>query len=150
MNISHIPTDFIFVRAQTNSDWDNCTYAIISVSSEWKKEQAHRIQFLKALESCANFNAAYFFNAEVQFFSSDDELSEILSGFDQLMDWCFLQITQEEINHLYAPESIIDASCICLDALGNGTYKAWGKYSRDEFYTEQFPIEEILKAYENN
>jgi hypothetical protein len=150
MNVSQIPTDYIFVRAQTNSDWDNCSFAIISVSSEWRKEQAKRIHFFKALENCNTFNAAQFFNAEIQFFDADYEVSEIVEGFDQQLDWCFLQATQDEIAHLHTPQSTLATSCICIDAFGNGTYKAWAGYSGEEFFTNQFSIEQILKAYENS
>ncbi|WP_293906061.1 hypothetical protein [Sphingobacterium sp. UBA5670] len=150
MNLSHIPTDYIIVRAQTNSDWDNCSFAIITISLEWRKEQAKRIRFFKAFENCNTFYAAQFFNAEIQFFDADYGLSEIVEGFEQQMGWCFLEATQNEIAHLHTPQSTIGTSCICIDAFGNGTYKGWADYSSEEFFTDQFSIEEILKAYENN
>lgn len=150
MKLSHIPTDYIFVRAQTNSEWDSCAFALISVSSEWKKEQFERMYFFKAYEDCNTFHEAQFFNTEVQFFDADYELSEIVKGFDKKLDWCFLNVTQEEIDHLHSPQSRLGTCCICIDAFGNGKYKAWADHSGEEFFTDQFSIEAILKGYENN
>lgn len=150
MNLSHIPTDYIFVCAQTNSDWDSCTFAIITISPEWRKEQTDRIHFFKALEGSDSFHEAQFFNTEIEFFDADYELSEIVKGFDKKLDWCFLQVTQDELDHLHTPESTIGTCCICIDAFGNGKYKAWAKHSGEEFFTDQFSITEILKGYENN
>ena len=39
MKLSDKTTAHILVKANTNSEWDNCEFAIIHLSEEWKKEQ---------------------------------------------------------------------------------------------------------------
>ena len=35
MNISKIPTTHLLVRAYTNSEWDSCDFALITLTEQW-------------------------------------------------------------------------------------------------------------------
>ena len=50
MKLSDKTTAHILVKANTNSEWDNCEFAIIHLSEEWKKEQVKRLALVKPLE----------------------------------------------------------------------------------------------------
>ena len=47
MKRSDIPTPYLMIKANTNSEWDCCDFAIISLSEDWKKEQQKRIENIK-------------------------------------------------------------------------------------------------------
>lgn len=44
MKILDKPTTHILIKANTNSEWDCCEFAVIHLSEEWKKLQATRFE----------------------------------------------------------------------------------------------------------
>lgn len=55
MKLSDKATAHILVKANTNSEWDNCGFAIIHLSEEWKRT-GKRLALVKPLEG--NFISA--------------------------------------------------------------------------------------------
>lgn len=47
MKVSDKPTGRILVRANSNSEWDSCEFAIVSISEKWKEEQLQRLEIIK-------------------------------------------------------------------------------------------------------
>jgi hypothetical protein len=53
MKRSDKPTSYLMIKANTNSEWDCCDFAIIALSEDWKQEQQKRLiklnPFLKTI-----------------------------------------------------------------------------------------------------
>jgi hypothetical protein len=43
MKRSDKPTSYLMIKANTNSEWDCCDFAIIALSEDWKQEQQKRL-----------------------------------------------------------------------------------------------------------
>lgn len=145
MNISDKPTDHILVRAHTDSEWDSCDFAIISVSENWQKEQLARLETVKAFENDWSFNSMNFFDGSAGFYSSGDDglpdVDELLS--DKM--WAFVELTQEEQDNLTPPESCLDCYKMVLYKDGDAKYTAYGKHTDEEFWTTELPLRKILE-----
>ena len=51
MNISKTPTTHLLVRAYTNSEWDNCDFALISLTEQWLEKVKKVAQQVVTLKS---------------------------------------------------------------------------------------------------
>jgi len=49
MHYSDSPTDYIFARAETNSEFDTCDYIIIHVNGLWKQRMLERLAIVQSL-----------------------------------------------------------------------------------------------------
>ncbi|WP_289014100.1 hypothetical protein [uncultured Capnocytophaga sp.] len=62
MNISKISTTHLLVRAYTNSDWDSCHFALITLTEQWLEKVKKVAQQVATLKSDRPFHH------QVQFF----------------------------------------------------------------------------------
>ncbi len=49
-------TAYLLVKANTNSEWDSCEFAIVHITDEWKREQAKRLEAVKPFAEDYNFH----------------------------------------------------------------------------------------------
>lgn len=67
MKLSNKPTAHILVKAYTNSDWDNCEFAIIHLSQDWKMEQMERMELITPIEGNYHFCSIHYYDTAVDF-----------------------------------------------------------------------------------
>lgn len=140
MKLSKKPTNHILVKAETNSEWDNCDYAIINVSKSWIESLQSRLNALRKIQDEKDFFTIKFFDRNVKFYSSNEELT-ILKEIKE-KSFAFVQMdNQEEFSE---PENILDAYCISFYSNGVGKYTAYGKHTGEEFFTENIPFADIV------
>ena len=46
MKRSDQPTEYIFIKAYTNSEWDYCDFAIIRITEQWRTVMRKRLNLL--------------------------------------------------------------------------------------------------------
>ena len=145
MNISDKPTNRILVRARTDSEWDSCDFAIISLSEGWRETQLERLEAIKPFENAPSFLSMHFFDGAADFYQSgDDGLPDI----DELLgdnEWAFVELTWEEQDNLTPPESTLDCYKMVLYKDGDARYTAYGKHTNEEFWSADLPLREILE-----
>lgn len=140
MKVSDKPTGHILVRAHSNSEWDSCEFAIVSISEKWKEEQLKRLEFIKPFAEDYDFQSLNFYNCSVDFYQTGEnglpDLDELLAG----KDWTFIELSEEEPDNLTSPESSLDCYRLAIYRDGDAKYKAYGKYTGEEFWTENLPL----------
>ena len=145
MQLSETPTDHILVRARTDSEWDSCDFAIISISEGWRKVQLERLEAITPFANDLSFFSLHFFDGAADFYQpGDDGLPDI----DELLgdnEWAFVELTQEEQDNLTPPESALDCYEMVLYKDGDAKYTAYGKYTSEEFWTTELPLRKILE-----
>lgn len=57
-------------------------------------------------------------------------------------EWVFVELDQEET--FTVPENSLDCYRLILSANGIGQYRAYGKHTSEEFWTEKFSLTPIL------
>ena len=96
MKLSDKTTAHILVKANTNSEWDNCEFAIIHLSEEWKKEQVKRLALVKPLEGNHYFCSMNYYDTAVDFYRTGEDdnpnIEELLNG----EEWVFVELDEQE------------------------------------------------------
>lgn len=144
MKLSDNPTTHIVLKAGTNSEWDNCSFAIVHLSEDWKKEQEKRLKAVQPFAEDYCFQSMNYYDTAVDFYTADENdnpnIEEILAG----KEWVFVELENEEQETFTVPENRLDCYRLVVYRNGNAIYKAYGKHTSEEFYTEEFPLSQLI------
>jgi len=139
ISLSKEPTDFIFLRAGVDSEYSSCEFAIIHKAKNLKEEIAKRAASLKAAkEADDRFFSGNYLDNRVDFFYNDfkDESDEKLINFLLEESPCYINIEKEELEDLPMVEENLDLVMCKVYPDGSFFFKGSGKYSNDEYYTD--------------
>lgn len=145
MQLSDKPTDHILVKARTDSEWDSCDFAIISISEGWRKTQLERLEAITPFANDHSFLSLHFFDGAADFYQSG---SDGLPDIGELLgdnEWAFVELTQEEQDNLTPPENALDCYEMVLYKDGDAKYTAYGKHTDEGFWTTELPLRKILE-----
>ena len=137
MKKSERPTENLLLRAYTTSEWDECEFAIIHCTEQWKEQLKKRREAVKAFADDINFQSLNFYDTDVDFYQSDGEKPDLnaLLGEDS---WAYVELEKDEQESLQAPENQLDCYVMVVFRNGIAYYKAFGKHTHEEFYTDDF------------
>jgi hypothetical protein len=136
MNISEQPTEQILVRAQTNSEWDNCDYAVIECNVKWAEEIRERLLSSRLYLDNDRFHHS------VDFHVSNDIMDDLLQ---HNQDWAFVEDDDNDYG-FPVPESVLIDISLILYSDGSGRYIATGKFTGEKYTTEFLPLGSIAES----
>lgn len=150
MQISQTPTAHILVRASTNSDYDSCNCAIITISERWKQTQFRRLEAARLFTGDSSFRGLNYHDWSVNFY---DTFRLGLPSIDELLGelrWAFVKLDEEELDEESLDEedrinSGLDCHKLLIGSDGGFKYIVYGEYSHDEFSTKELSLPEILE-----
>lgn len=145
MKISDKPTEHILIKARTDSEWDCCEFALIHLSEGWKRQQAKRLEAVKPFKNDYSFLSMKFYNTSVDFYQSGDDGNPDIEELLADKDWAFVEIDEDEQDELTPPESRLDCYTLEIYRDGNAIYKAYSKYTNDEFWTNEFSLQQLTE-----
>ena len=138
-------TEYILLKAYTESEWDFCSFAIIHITEEWKKTLTGRLEALVAFKDDGNFCHLSYWGAPTGFYKDpDDEAQRAEAILGQEDDWCFIELEETVPDNLPTPENKLGAHQLIIGKYGSALYKAYGKHTGEEFYTAEFGIGDLL------
>jgi hypothetical protein len=146
MELSSKPAERILIRANCQSEWDCCDFAVIACDDSWKKELRKKLDAIGAFNAPDSFISFKFHDGSVEFYQSMDDEAELLLTEKE---WGFVTLNKDEEESFEKPETRLEQSSLVLYKDGSAFYKAYGKYTGEEFYTATFPIGKILDSMEN-
>lgn len=141
MKLSSTPTNYILVKADSQSEWDQCDFALITCDNNWKEAIKKKLEAIGSFDAPDGFLSFRFYDNYVEFYQSKDEEAEILPE----EEWCFVTLEGEEKDSLEKPESRLEPGSLILYKDGTGFYKTYGKHTNEEFYTAELPFGKILE-----
>lgn len=149
MKIVNHPTDYVLIKAKTNSQWDSCDFAIIDVSGTWKTLMRSRLERLETFWEDDSFFSHAYWEQPLGFFihrpEEDDELRIFLDRDDELSS-LFVTIEDGDLDKFIRPENRLEADLILIAATGHISYRAYGKHSGEEFFTDPIDAYDLLIA----
>lgn len=147
MKLSEKPTDFLMLKARTSSQWDNCDFVIVEVSTSWQELMLRRLALLEDFKSDVYFFSHVYWDAPEGYFIYEHQQEDSISSFlaDYQSEWCFIELKQDELDDLTIPENKLEAHQIVLTASGGMHYKAYGKHSGESFWTESIDLPSVLE-----
>ncbi|MDR0430349.1 MAG: hypothetical protein LBH58_07745 [Tannerellaceae bacterium] len=143
MKLSTEPTKHILIRACSQSEWDSCDFALITCEDHWKEGIKEKLETIKTFKAPDSFISFKFYDNSVEFYQSEDDEAEILSGEKE---WDFVTLKEGEKESFKSPESRLETGLLILYKDGTGFYKTYGKYTNEEFYTTILPLKTILES----
>lgn len=141
-------TDYVLVKADTNSDWDECQFALIHCSAEWKSQMELRLHTLKNIEMEIGFASLNYYDTAVDFYRTDEDEHPGIHALLSEKDWTFVELDEDEQGRFLLPESALDTYRLRLYRSGTAIYTAYGKHSGEEFYTAEFSVLDILNHHQ--
>lgn len=145
MKRSDIPTPYLMIKANTNSEWDCCDFAIISLSEDWKKEQQKRLENIKPFSDDYMLISMMYCDQSITFFKDDNEVCTDSAELLEDRIWSFVEMEEETLGKLSVPENRISYHVFHVLTNGFGYYQSVGKHTGEEFWTAKFPLEEFIK-----
>lgn len=151
MKISDTPTDKIIVKAYTNSEWDKCEFAVITLKEgffEWLQKSV-KIATSIALEDRYFYEISFLENKSITnfYFLNEEEKPDLSFLEENDKDWAFVELSSEEEISFFEPEDRIICRKIIFDKYGYFYVKAFGKYSEDEFFTEEILFDTLFPNF---
>lgn len=141
-------TDYILIKADTNSDWDNCHFAIIHCTKDWRETLKQRLKAVQSIENEIGFTSLNFYDTSVDFYRTDEK-GEI--EIDQILDekdWTFVELEENEQEAFLVPENRLNIYRLSLYQYGTAMFTAHGKHSGEEFWTTEFSVTDILNHHQ--
>src|SRR5690554_4572098 len=108
MKLSDKPTEYILLRAGTNSEWDNCNFAIVCITEEWKADKQKQLKGVAPFLKDYAFRGLHFADTAVDFFVADDEDNPNVEAWFADKPMVFVEMDKEELESLPLPESRLD------------------------------------------
>lgn len=145
MKQSDKPTVFLLIKAYTGSEWDTCDFAIIHLSEDWKKEQVKRLEAVKPFADDYNFQSLNYYDTSVDFYRVDENDQPDFETLLAEKEWVFVELDEGEQNSFAVPENRLDCYRLVVYKNGTAMYKAYGKHTSEEFWTEEFSLKQIIE-----
>lgn len=145
MKISQNPTEYLLIKGMTNSEWDDCGFAILHITDEWKKTQKKRLKVVKLVENDDDLKWLNYADTNVEFFKFSEE------HYPEVEDWLsersriFIELEKDDLKKFSQPENRLNCYQMQVFKNGNAIYNAFGKHTSEEFWTEEFSLWELTK-----
>lgn len=104
-------------------------------------------QQVSTLKSDPDFVNLSFYEARTDFYTLSDEEQPDLSFLEE-HTWAFVELTEEELASFNTPESRLDIYRSVFTRYDDFYIKAYGKYSSDEYWTDDIRFDELFKTFE--
>jgi len=127
---------FIVIKAFTDSEYDYCDYALIKYSENFIEEI---VKYLKNIPN-ESFIKASFRTPICDFYCFDNE---IITEQNIIEKPYIIELSEEELNKLNVPESILELYRYHVYKEGSIYFSAYGKYTGEEFFTKEFNIQDV-------
>lgn len=139
---------YIIVKSFTDSDWDTCDYALIKIDGNTigriQEQQKTIGNMMKDSRGIMNsFCKMCFYTSIVEFYCFDEEV--ITEEETNLEKPYIIDLSEEQLQKLIVPEARLELYKYELYSYNSLRFTAYGKYSGDEFYTDDFDIVSLIK-----
>jgi hypothetical protein len=144
MKRSKTPTQHILIKANTRSSWESIEFAVIHLTESWKALIASRLQAIEQFKADVDFNCHSFWDASISYYKSpgaSELVKEILPPHD---DWAYVTMSSETERTFQHPNNPLDGHQLLITANGIAQYKAYGKNTHKEYWTEEFNLKKLF------
>ena len=145
MKTSTKPTEYLLIKAMTNSEWDDCDFAIIHITDDWKQTQKKRLEAVKPLENDYDLKWLNYTDTNIEFFKFSEEHYPEIQKWLSERSRIFIELETDDLKRLLQPENSLNCYQMQVYKNGNAIYNAFGKHTSEEFWTEEFSLWELCQ-----
>lgn len=128
----------------TDSEWDNCNFAVIHITEDWKQTQKARLKVTKLLKNDNDLKWLNYADTNIEFirFSSEQcpHIEHCLSENSRF----YIDLESDNLRNLFQPDNNLNCYQMQVYKNGNAIYNAFGTHTGEEFWTEQFSLETLI------
>lgn len=139
-------SDYILIKAVSAGEPDDCDFAIIHITEQWKGLQQRRLEIVSLLSGEPNFFYLSYWSSPEGFYKNGEDEAQWSSSLLQGDSWCFIEYSQNKSENLETPENVEALCQIHIYADGRTNYIAYSKNETGEFITDDFKIADLLKT----
>lgn len=133
------------ILADTASEWDNCDFAIVHITDEWRTLMRQRLSRIERFITDEDPCSIRYYDSPMGFYQNDYEKENGIP--EDLLDegevWCYVTLDENEPEDLLLPESRLDTHILTVYPHGTALFNASGKHTGEEYWTEGFEIAEL-------
>ena len=144
MKTSLTPTEYLLIKAMTNSEWDDCDFAIIHITDDWKQTQKKRLEAVKPLENDYDLKWLNYTDTNIEFFKFSEEHYPEIQKWLSERSRIFIELETDDLKRLLQPENSLNCYQMQVYKNGNAIYNAFGKHTSEEFWTEEFLLTKLI------
>ncbi len=126
------------------SKWDEVTFAIIHTSEDWKAKMKQRLEAVSQFKVDTDFCAHVYWDSPLGYYvgtTPGNLIEKILRPHE---DYIFITMEFGEERTLDKPDNKLDVHQLFITKNGIAQYKAYGKYTGEEFRTEEFNLTRLI------
>ena len=138
------PTSHILIKANTCSDWDPVHFAVKEISPEWLISAQQRFMICRSFQHDRDFYCAAFWDGDFDFFSRPPKDSFLCKILDSIENWSFVVLEPGDVEAFIPLENQLDTHEMMITASGHLHFKALGKYTSEEYWTEEVKLADLL------
>lgn len=150
MTRSEQPTEYLYIKASTPSEWDSCDFAIVQVTDQWLDLLEERLSLLQPFRDRKDFYSLEFWDGPdgyyVHTYGDEDGPDTQLLG-EEDREWCFAELDPDELDSFAKPESALTTNQMVVTHYGQGYFTAIGKHTDEQYFTDTFDIQELIGYY---
>lgn len=105
MKVSIKPTEYLLVKAMTDSEWDNCNFAVIHITEDWKRIQKKRLEVVEKVENDNDLKWLNYADTNIEFFKFSEE------NYPEVEEWLldrskiFIELEKDDLKKLFQPDN---------------------------------------------
>jgi|SRR5215217_1130434 len=149
MRITTCATDYVIIRALTKSDWDQCNFALLHLTPDWDLVMSQRLLALQPFRGDLHFYCHTYWDSPLGYHicSHESDIGQLLLNLEEQHEtWAFVELDDlDEPGRMQLPESDLDTHMLMINADSSAFYMCFGKHSSDEYSTEGFNLNVLLK-----
>ncbi len=149
MKISQAPTDTIFVKARTQSEWDSVDLGMIKLNPAFQNTISIRAEAASHFKEDPAFFNLSFWDNNIEWIKGDEDNDDLQAIIDHLENnsACYVLVeSDDDIVGLGKPLQPISAVQMNIDTNGSINYIGYGKHTSEEFSTENIDLLSILSV----
>lgn len=138
-------TEYLLIKAMTNSEWDNGDFAIIHITEDWKQSQQKRLEAVKIVENDYDLKWLNYADTNVEFFRFSEEKYPEVEQWLSESNRIFIELEKDDLKKFLQPENNLNCYQMQVYKNGNAICNAFGKHTGEEFWTEEFTLSELIE-----
>lgn len=142
MKISKVATNHILLKAHCSNEYTDCETCLITIPEgtiEIWKERWSRIQDL--VNNTEGFCSAEWLYDDIQFLKSDMSVLTDIEDHESADEYYYVDLEENGVIELI--EEKVNGSSMYITSNGCIWFQGYGKYSGDEYSTEEIDIDKL-------
>lgn len=141
------PSNHILIKSWTTSDWDQVDFALVELSESFREVLAQRLATAQLFTSDNSFHNLSYWDSPVGYYCNSLNRLHSDDVIPEGEDWTYITLSPEEEEALPKPENQLEGHQMIVTKRGYAYFKALSKHSSEEYLTESFSINELLKNH---